>query len=216
MSRSISRFVLNDEGNIIDTAHRFPLVPACRCNSCQQLTAVERDNQVYLRRGVLRAQLSSLTEKLEFLHEAEAHALTNVIYWTIYVSQLDWTIGQEGFDSSIENGSIEEVIDQQAPTELPSLLPFLDDVECLLHDLYEDCDRDLLGDVLEAIRAIAIQWDRARTASSRSFFERLSKRVNVPLRSLGGAPLVPDGRTVVNEILVGSEPPATVSIGSKG
>jgi hypothetical protein len=120
-----------------------------------------------------------------------------------------------GFDSSIENGSIKKAINQPAPAEPTTLLPFLDDVECLLRDLYEDCDRDLLGDALEAIRAIAIQWDRARTASSRSFFERLSERVNVPLRSLGGAPLVPDGRAVVNKILIVSEPAATAKIGSK-
>ena len=181
MSDSFKRFVLNDDGNIIDRLNRFPCVPACNCETCQGPDRTELHQQVYLRRCVLRTQLSVLSEKVEFLCEPEAHSLTDIVYWTIYVSKLDWTIGHL---------AVEET-DDQSPNALAdriSLSPFLIDVEHLLQDLYSDCDQDLLNDLLESLQVIVDQWERARTASSRNFLERLSRRLNAPESSPSLAP----------------------------
>src|SRR5258706_1642273 len=69
---SSKRFVLNDDGNILDTLNRFPSVPACNCESCRGSDRTELHQQVYLRRSVLRTQLSVLSEKVEFLCEPES------------------------------------------------------------------------------------------------------------------------------------------------
>jgi hypothetical protein len=181
MSDSFKRFVLNDDGNIIDRLNRFPGVPACNCETCQGPDRTELHQQVYLRRCVLRTQLSVLSEKVEFLCEPEAHSLTDIVYWTIYVSKLDWTIGHL---------AVEETDDQSpnARADRMSLSPFLDDVEHLLQDLYNDCDQDLLDDLLESIQVMVCQWERARTASSRNFLERLSRRMKAPESSPSLAP----------------------------
>ena len=186
MSQSIARFVLNDEGNIIDTAHQLPITPVCPCGCCPESNEAELNKQVYLRRCVLNAQLSVLSKKCESLCAPEAHALAQVIYWTIYVSQLDWTVGQ-----AVKNWR--EGSPDQSPHahDLSPISVFVDEVAVLQRDIYGDCDQYLLDSVLEAIRVIAVQWDRARTASSRDFFERLSEHVNVPALSLDDASLAP-------------------------
>jgi hypothetical protein len=174
MSDSFKRFVLNDDGNIFDSANRFTPSPVCNCEASQGRDRNEPHQQIYLRRCVLRTQLSFLSEKVDFLCEPETYSLAQVVYWTIYVSKLDWTIGQVAFQNSIERG-LDESPDASADRML--LSPFLDEVEHLLRDLYGDCDQVLLDDLLESIQIIVCQWERARTASSRSFFERLSQRV---------------------------------------
>jgi hypothetical protein len=192
MSDSFKRFVLNDDGNIIDRLNRFPCVPACNCETCQGPDRTELHQQVYLRRCVLRTQLSVLSEKVEFLCEPEAHSLTDIVYWTIYVSKLDWTIGHL---------AVEET-DDQSPNALAdriSLSPFLIDVEHLLQDLYSDCDQDLLDDLLESIQVMVCQWERARTASSRSFLDRLSRRLNAPESSPSLAPTTADSARSADE-----------------
>ena len=192
MSDSFKRFVLNDDGNIIDRLNRFPCVPACNCETCQGPDRTELHQQVYLRRCVLRTQLSVLSEKVEFLCEPEAHSLTDIVYWTIYVSKLDWTIGHL---------AVEET-DDQSPNALAdriSLSPFLIDVEHLLQDLYSDCDQHLLDDLLESIQVMVCQWERARTASSRSFLDRLSRRLNAPESSPSLAPTTADSARSADE-----------------
>jgi len=192
MSDSFKRFVLNDDGNIIDRLNRFPCVPVCNCETCQGPDRTELHQQVYLRRCVLRTQLSVLSEKVEFLCEPEAHSLTDIVYWTIYVSKLDWTIGHL---------AVEET-DDQSPNALAdriSLSPFLIDVEHLLQDLYSDCDQDLLDDLLESIQVMVCQWERARTASSRSFLDRLSRRLNAPESSPSLAPTTADSARSADE-----------------
>jgi len=126
-----------------------------------------------------------LSEKVEFLCEPEAQSLTDIVYCTIYVSKLDWTIGHLPVHSSVEE------TDDQSPNALAdriSLSPFLDDVEHLLQDLYSDCDQDLLEDLRESLQVMVDQWERARTASSRSFLDRLSRRVKAPESSPSLAP----------------------------
>jgi hypothetical protein len=196
MSDSFKRFVLNDDGNIIDRLNRFPCVPACNCETCQGPDRTELHQQVYLRRCVLRTQLSVLSEKVEFLCEPEAHSLTDIVYWTIYVSKLDWTIGHLAAHSSVEE------TDDQSPNawaDRISLSPFLDDVEHLLQDLYSDCDQDLLDDLLVSIQVIVCQWERARTASSRSFLDRLSRRMKTPESSPSLAPTTADSARSADE-----------------
>src|SRR3954449_6162290 len=156
MPQPTSRFVLNDDGNIVDMRNRFPLVPASSCAVCQQLTAEERSDPARLRRCVLKSLLSSLTGSLGFVNEAQAYALGQVIYWTIYVSGVDLLISRAASAASIEDMC--EVREPSAPPEFKVLSPFLEELENLLRDLYEDCDVDLLGDVIEAIRLTTIQW----------------------------------------------------------
>jgi len=137
-----------------------------------------------------------LSEKVEFLCEPEAQSLTDIVYCTIYVSKLDWTIGHLPVHSSVEE------TDDQSPNALAdriSLSPFLDDVEHLLQDLYSDCDQDLLDDLLESIQVMVCQWERARTASSRNFLERLSRRMKAPMRSPSLAPATPTSATEADE-----------------
>jgi hypothetical protein len=177
MCDSFKRFVLNDDGNIFDSANRFTPSPACNCEASQGRDRNELHQQIYLRRCVLRTQLSFLSEKVDFLCEPETYSLAQVVYCTIYVSKLDWTIGQVAFQDSIER-ELDESPDASADRML--LSPFLDEVEHLLRGLYNDCDQDLLDDLLESIQIIVCQWERARTASSRSFFEHLRKRMNAP------------------------------------
>lgn len=211
MSQSISRFILNDDGSIIDIAQRLPPASACKCDRCQQRTVNELNDQVYLRRCVLNAQLAALSEKIEALCEPESHSLAQVIYWTIYVSKLDWTIGQVAMENGSEGSPI---LPPAASVDRSTIGSFIDGVALLLRDLYGDCDQDLLNDLLEALRVIALQWDRARTASSRGFVERLSTRVNIPVRPLDGAPFVSDGTSATETI--GRPLAASTSIGSKG
>jgi len=61
-------------------------------------------------------------------------------------------------------------------------------IEHLLQDLYSDCDQDLLEDLRESLQVMVDQWERARTASSRSFLDRLSRRVKAPESSPSLAP----------------------------
>jgi hypothetical protein len=186
---SFKRFVLNDDGNILDILNRFPAVTACNCETCQGPDRTELHQQIYLRRCVFRTRLSVLSEKVEFLCEPEAHSLADIIYWTIYVSKLDWTIGHLAVQSAVKEAG------DASPNALAdriSLSPFLDDVEHLLRDLYSDCDQDLMDDLLESIQVIVGQWERARTASSRGFLERLSKRVNTLEHSPTLAPTTPN------------------------
>jgi hypothetical protein len=186
MLRSIARFVLNDEGNIIDTAHRLPLTSACPCGCCPESHETESDKQIYLRRCVLNAQLSVLSQKCESLCAPEADSRAQVIYSTIYVLQLDWMIGQ-----AVKNWREGSPDRSPHAHDLSPISVFVDEVAVLLLDIYGDCDQYLLDSVLESIRVIAVQWDRARTASSRDFFERLSEQVNVPALSLDDASLAP-------------------------
>jgi hypothetical protein len=185
ISDSFKRFVLNDDGNIIDRLNRVPGVPACNCETCQEPDRTELHQQVHLRSYVLWTLLSVLSEKVDFLCKAEAHSLADMIYCTMCVSRLSWTIGHPAVQSSVEGAG------DQSPNALAdrtSLSPFLDDVEHLLRDLYSDCDQDLLNDLLESLQVIVDQWERARTASSRNFLERLSRRLNAPESSPSLAP----------------------------
>jgi hypothetical protein len=184
MSESISRFFIDETDNIIDTGGRFPPCPVCQCGCREVNIEDELHNQIYLRRTVLRSQLSLLSDKMESLLEPEAHSIAQVLYWTIFVSRLDWTIGQVPVQKSIA-----DTPDHSEPglADLSSIMLFLDGVERLLRDLYYDCDQHLIDDTLESIRAIAFQWDRARAARSRGFLARLSQQKAVPVSPLGVA-----------------------------
>jgi hypothetical protein len=72
----------------------------------------------------------------------------------------------------------DSTVGQPASPELTSS-PFLEDVQGMLKDLYDDCDPDFLRDVFETVSAVAIQWNRALTTVSRSYLRRLSRRENV-------------------------------------
>jgi hypothetical protein len=183
MPKSISRFLINEADYIIDTEDRFPPTPVCQCGCRATEIESELDNQIYLRRTVLRSQLSQLSEKMESLNEPEAHSLAEVFYWTIFVSRLDWTIGQASVIPNRNDSSNQPV----AETADPPILSFLLEVEQLLRDLYSDCDQDLLNDGLESIRTIALQWEHARTALPRGFLTRLSRQVNATARSQDAA-----------------------------
>jgi hypothetical protein len=195
-SDSSKRFVLSDDGNVIDRLNRFPGLPACNCETCQGPDRTELHQQVHLRSYVLWMQLSVLSEKVDFLCKAEAHSLADMIYCTMYVSRLDWTIGHLAVQRSVE-----ETDDQSsnALADRISLSPFLDDVEHLLQDLYSDCDQDLLDDLLEPIQVIVDQWERARTASSRNCLERLSRRMKAPESSPSLAPTSTDSAPAADE-----------------
>jgi hypothetical protein len=169
-----SRFIINEHSEIVDMRNQFPSIPACSCDVCQELTVEERSDQSYLRGSVLKAQLASLTQRVEFLNEAQAHALAQVIYWTICVSGVDLRISGARGSASIDDSTV----GQPASPELTSS-PFLEDVQGMLKDLYDDCDPDFLRDVVETVSAVAIQWNRALTTVSRSYLRRLSRRENV-------------------------------------
>jgi hypothetical protein len=165
------RFFVNDDGSILDSQNRMPAVAVCNCTECQRRELGDIGDQIYLRRLVLQAQLSELSRKVVSLCEPEAHALAQVVYWTIYTSQLDWSIGQCEARSPVEDI-------QFVHAEMEPLSPFLDAVKALLQDLYGDCNPDLLDDLLEVIDVIVSEWEKARTASSRDFIKRVSMRLN--------------------------------------
>jgi hypothetical protein len=184
MSESMSRFVLNEIGSIIDTEGRFPPVPLCQCGAHEGNIENHQNNQIDLRRTVLSSQLSRFSGKIESLPEPEAESLVLVIYEIIFVSGLECTIGQNpNKPANIENP--DRLTGETA--DPMSISSFVADVERLLRDLYYDCDQQLMDDLLGSIRGVAHQWDHARTAMSRGFLARLSQQVNQPVRPPGVA-----------------------------
>jgi hypothetical protein len=172
MPNSQPRFILN-EGQIVDTANRFASSPECACETCQQLTPEQRRDEAHLRRCLLKARLAVLTSGLRFLNQRQADALGQIIYLTIYISGVDLLISRDVSTRSVQDSAETEI--EAAPPELTVLSQFIDDVSCLLRDLYEDCDGDLLGDIIDRLVIMITQWDAARSAMSRSFCRRLKR-----------------------------------------
>jgi hypothetical protein len=170
MAQSNARFILN-ERKIEDKAGRFPITCECECDSCQQLTLEQRSDEARLQRRILEVGIVSLMKTFGFFDEEQAYALSQCIYRTIVSSGLRFRISRDLSSSSGEVRSELELA--SVPPKLTALSQLIDGVEFLLRDVYEDCDRALLSEIIDAVRLIIIQWDRARAAMSRRFISRL-------------------------------------------
>jgi hypothetical protein len=144
------RFVLNDQGEVIDQLN--PNGPKGYCHDGG------REDAVYLRMRVLMVRLGKLVRDLIVqpelpgqkyeAHNSQEHDLWHTLCAVITASRLN-ALGTESLKKEIERSHKDGL---QAFT---SLSLFCDDVERLLRDLYGDVESDALDALLRAVFVVA-------------------------------------------------------------
>jgi hypothetical protein len=157
------RFVVTGDRNIIDTLN-LAKSPNGYCHQC------DPEDDIYLRERVLSARLGDLVGDLIIDPPRDRSGLPgkksspfdpvrHSIWWMLCTAIRASRLNGQKVDVSIKNrfnGTLKRQKDGLLGQTSISL--FVDDVECLLRDLYGDIEMEVFDDILLAVRTIVKEF----------------------------------------------------------
>jgi hypothetical protein len=149
MTDSISRFVITGDGRIID---RLNL-----CGAAGYWHEGDPKDQRYLREQILRMGLINLLDELMPDRRRDQspgpELVSDAIFHAILASHLNMSEPSGLYRTRSNNLNKDKI----SLRDFSSISLYIDDVECLLRNLYGDSDSEALLCILSAVQAIVVQ-----------------------------------------------------------